>query len=64
MNRLESHIRVELDKTAPRTMVVVHPLKVVITNMESDKVMELDAERWPKDHSNYPSSHYKVRTLF
>ncbi|EFH64913.1 predicted protein [Arabidopsis lyrata subsp. lyrata] len=60
MNRLESHIRVELHETAPRTMVVVHPLKVVITNMESDKVIELDAKIWPENKSNDPSSFYKV----
>lgn len=28
MGRLEYHVREELNKTAPRTMVVLHPLKV------------------------------------
>ncbi|CAE5963402.1 unnamed protein product [Arabidopsis arenosa] len=60
MNRLESHIRMELHDSAPRTMVLVHPLKVVITNMESDKVIELDAKIWPENKSNDPSSFYKV----
>ena len=60
VSRLEHHIREELNKTAPRTMVVLNPLKVVITNLESDKVMELDAKRWPDAQNDDPSAFYKV----
>ncbi|KAL1223314.1 Glutamine--tRNA ligase, cytoplasmic [Cardamine amara subsp. amara] len=60
MSRLEHHIREELNKTAPRTMVVLDPLKVVITNFETDKVIELDAKKWPDASSDDHSSLYKV----
>lgn len=30
LDRLEYHIREEMNKTAPRTMVVLHPLKVLL----------------------------------
>ncbi|XP_042492441.1 glutamine--tRNA ligase-like [Macadamia integrifolia] len=56
--RLEYHIREELNKTAPRTMVVLHPLKVVITNLDS--VMDLDAKRWPDAQTDDASAFYKV----
>ncbi|KAL1198349.1 Glutamine--tRNA ligase, cytoplasmic [Cardamine amara subsp. amara] len=60
VSRLEHHIREELNKTAPRTMVVLNPLKVVITNLESDKVIELDAKRWPNAQNDDPLAFYKV----
>ncbi|AAG28798.1 glutaminyl-tRNA synthetase (glnrs), putative [Arabidopsis thaliana] len=60
VSRLEHHIREELNKTAPRTMVVLNPLKVVITNLESDKLIELDAKRWPDAQNDDPSAFYKV----
>ncbi|OWM68001.1 hypothetical protein CDL15_Pgr017569 [Punica granatum] len=47
LDRLEYHIREELNKTAPRTMVVLNPLKVVITNLEAGSVLDLDAKKWP-----------------
>ncbi|XP_038693600.1 glutamine--tRNA ligase, cytoplasmic [Tripterygium wilfordii] len=47
LDRLEYHIREELNKIAPRTMVVLRPLKVVITNLESGNTMDLDAKKWP-----------------
>ncbi|CAA7032255.1 unnamed protein product [Microthlaspi erraticum] len=60
MGLLEHHIREELNRTAPRTMVVLNPLKVVITNMESDKVVELDGKWWPNTKNDDPSAYYKV----
>ncbi|KAA8532692.1 hypothetical protein F0562_032725 [Nyssa sinensis] len=60
LNRLEYHIREELNKTAPRTMVVLHPLKVVITNLEAGSVMDLDAKKWPDAQTDDASSLYKV----
>ncbi|KAL0463565.1 UNVERIFIED_CONTAM: Glutamine--tRNA ligase, cytoplasmic [Sesamum latifolium] len=59
LDRLEYHIREELNKTAPRTMVVLNPLKVVITNMDSS-VMYLDAKKWPEAPADDASSFYKV----
>ncbi|KAL0430153.1 UNVERIFIED_CONTAM: Glutamine--tRNA ligase, cytoplasmic [Sesamum radiatum] len=58
LDRLEYHIREELNKTAPRTMVVLNPLKVVITNMDSS-VMDLDAKKWPEAPADDTSSFYK-----
>ncbi|KAL1531838.1 glutamine--tRNA ligase [Salvia divinorum] len=59
LNLLEYHIRDELNKTAPRTMVVLNPLKVVITNMDA-AVMDLDAKKWPDAPADDASSFYKV----
>ncbi|GJN32197.1 hypothetical protein PR202_gb20681 [Eleusine coracana subsp. coracana] len=67
VDRLEYHIREELNKTAPRTMVVLRPLKVVITNMEEGKVLDLDGKMWPDAPAEDASSYYKVpfsRTVY
>nr|CAB3471930.1 unnamed protein product [Digitaria exilis] len=63
VDRLEYHIREELNKTAPRTMVVLRPLKVVITNLEEGKVLDLDGKMWPDASDTDASSHYKVPFL-
>ncbi|XP_074326435.1 glutamine--tRNA ligase-like [Apium graveolens] len=60
LDRLEHHIREELNKSAPRKMVVINPLKVVITNMEVGTVMDLDAKKWPDAQADDLSSSYKV----
>ncbi|XP_021900855.1 glutamine--tRNA ligase, cytoplasmic [Carica papaya] len=60
LDRLEYHIREELNKTAARTLVVLHPLKVVITNLESGTVLDLDARQWPDAQTDVSSSFYKV----
>ncbi|XP_071687254.1 glutamine--tRNA ligase-like [Rutidosis leptorrhynchoides] len=60
MERLEHHVREELNKTASRTMVVLHPLKVVITNLEPSSVIHLDAKKWPNTPVDDASSYYKV----
>ncbi|GJW38929.1 putative reverse transcriptase domain-containing protein [Tanacetum coccineum] len=57
---LESHVRDELNKTASRTMVVLHPLKVVITNLDAGLVVDHDAKKWPNAPDDDASSHYKV----
>ncbi|XP_020554286.1 glutamine--tRNA ligase isoform X2 [Sesamum indicum] len=59
LDRLEYHIREELNKTAARTMVVLNPLKVVITNMDAS-IMDLDAKKWPDAPADDASSFYKV----
>jgi glutaminyl-tRNA synthetase len=46
---LEHCIRDDLNKTAPRFMGVLRPLKVVIENYEDDKVEEMEAVNNPED---------------
>ncbi|MFD2724751.1 glutamine--tRNA ligase/YqeY domain fusion protein [Hyunsoonleella rubra] len=48
---LEFCIREDLNKTAPRVMAVLDPIKLVITNYPEDKVEWLDAENNPEDES-------------
>ncbi|KAH9626827.1 hypothetical protein KSS87_002472 [Heliosperma pusillum] len=60
LERLEYHVREELNKTAARVMVVLHPIKVVITNLEAGKVIDLDAKKWPDAHNDDSSAYYKV----
>jgi glutaminyl-tRNA synthetase len=49
--QLENCVREELNKTTPRVMAVLRPLKVVIVNYPEDKVEELDAVNNPEDSS-------------
>ena len=51
MALLEYCIREDLNKSAPRVMAVLRPLKVVITNYPEDRVEELDAINNPEDLS-------------
>lgn len=60
LDRLEYHIREELNRTAPRVLVVLHPLKVVITNLISGSLMDLDAKKWPEAQADDTSAFYKV----
>jgi len=46
---LENSIRAELNKTAPRAMAVLRPLKLVITNYPEGKVEEMEAVNNPED---------------
>ena len=46
---LNYHVREELNRKAQRSMVVLRPLKVVITNYPEGQVEELDAENNPED---------------
>lgn len=46
---LEHCIRNDLNRSAPRVMVVLRPIKVIITNYPEDLVEELDAENNPED---------------
>lgn len=54
---LEFCVRDHLNKTAPRVMAVLDPVKVVITNYPEDKVEWLDAENNPEDDN---AGHRKV----
>jgi glutaminyl-tRNA synthetase len=49
---LEFCIREELNKTAHRVMVVLDPLKLVITNYDENKEEELIGENLPNDETN------------
>ncbi len=46
---LEMCVREHLNRTAPRVMAVLRPLKVVITNYPEDKVEEFEAVNNPED---------------
>ena len=48
---LEHSVRDHLNKTAYRRMVVENPLKVIITNLEEGKTIDLDAKNNPEDES-------------
>ena len=48
---LEHCIREELNRTAPRVMAVLRPLRVVIDNYPQDQVEDLDAINNPEDAS-------------
>ena len=48
---LEYHVREELNKTSPRIMAVLNPLKLVITNYPEGKEEWLEAENNPEDES-------------
>jgi len=48
MGILESSIRDDLDDNAPRAMAVLHPLKVVLTNLPDDAPAAVIAQNHPK----------------
>ncbi len=47
--RLEHAIREELNRSAPRRMAVLRPLRVVIENFSEDETLEFDAVNNPED---------------
>lgn len=52
VSRLEFSVRDDLNKTAPRVMAVLDPLKVVITNYPEGKEEMLIAENNPEDENS------------
>jgi glutaminyl-tRNA synthetase len=48
---LEDCVREDLNRHAPRRMAVLHPLKVVITNLEEGYIEHLQAANHPQDES-------------
>lgn len=48
---LEFHVREDLNKTAPRVMAVLDPMKLVITNYPAGEEEWLEAENNPEDES-------------
>ncbi len=51
MGVLENSVREDLDKSSPRRMAVLNPLKVIITNYSEDQVETLNGPNHPKDES-------------
>jgi len=51
LSLLEFCIREDLNKTAPRVMAVLHPVKLVITNYPEDTSEELSIENNPEDEN-------------
>jgi glutaminyl-tRNA synthetase len=51
MAMLENAIRDDLDRTAPRAMAVLHPLKVVIESYGEGQTEQLTAPNHPKDET-------------
>jgi len=51
MSVLEASIREDLDRTAPRRMAVLDPLRVVITNYPEEQEETLQGPNHPKDES-------------
>ncbi|MFP5384251.1 MAG: glutamine--tRNA ligase/YqeY domain fusion protein [Gammaproteobacteria bacterium] len=51
MGMLEFAIRDDLDKTAPRAMCVLRPLKVTVTTWAEGQVQDLTLPRHPKDEA-------------
>ena len=49
MNLLEFCIRADLEKTAPRGMCVLNPLKVVLTNLPEGEIEWLSADWHPQN---------------
>jgi glutaminyl-tRNA synthetase len=61
---LEHTLREELNMSAPRTMTVLRPLKVVIENYPEDQVEEFDAVNNPEDESAGTRKVYFCRELY
>jgi glutaminyl-tRNA synthetase len=51
MNLLEFHMREHLNKIAPRVMVVLDPVKIVLTNYQEGAEEWLEAENNPEDET-------------
>lgn len=47
--RLENEVRQVLNRTAPRRMAVLHPLKLVIRNLPEDHLEHVEAQNNPED---------------
>lgn len=51
MGMLEHTIREDLDANAARVMCVLKPLKIVLTNIDADEVVQLSMANHPKDEA-------------
>ncbi|CAI5464953.1 unnamed protein product [Closterium sp. Yama58-4] len=57
---LEHFMRDHLNRTAPRSLVVLKPLKVVITNVGEEEVEMVEGKRWPDAKEGDPEATYKL----
>ncbi|CAI5525052.1 unnamed protein product [Closterium sp. Naga37s-1] len=57
---LEHFMRDHLNRTAPRSLVVLKPLKVVITNVGEEEVEMVEGKRWPDAREGDPEATYKL----
>lgn len=64
MSLLENSVREDLGGSAPRTMAVLRPLKVTITNYPDDKIEEINAPRHPQKEEMGTRKIYFSKTLF
>ncbi len=64
LHKLEYHLRQDLNRTAPRVMAVLNPLKVVIENYPADLVEEMQAINNPEDASAGTRSVPFSKTLY
>jgi glutaminyl-tRNA synthetase len=61
---LEFCVREDLNKTAPRIMAVLDPVKLIITNYQTNKTEFLDAENNPEDPNSGSRKLPFSKTLF
>jgi hypothetical protein len=61
MELLEHHIRDDMNRRSARTMVVLRPVKVVITNLPEGHMEQLEALVRPDVKENEKYGTYKVR---
>ncbi|GJP35092.1 hypothetical protein CLOM_g19590 [Closterium sp. NIES-68] len=57
---LEHFMRDHLNRTAPRSLVVLKPLKVVITNVGEEEVEMVEGKRWPDAKEGDLEATYKL----
>ncbi|CAI5999313.1 unnamed protein product [Closterium sp. NIES-64] len=57
---LEHFMRDHLNRNAPRSLVVLKPLKVVITNVGEKEVEMVEGKRWPDAKEGDPEATYKL----
>ena len=61
---LDASLREDLNKRARRVMVVIDPVKVIITNYPKDKIEEFDAENKPEEDNSGKRTIIFSRELF
>ena len=54
---LEHIIRKDLDKVCPRTLAVIDPVFVTITNLKDDEVFEIDVPDFPTEYLTNPDKY-------
>ena len=64
LSALEYYVREELNRTAPRLMVVMNPIRLVITNYPADRTETFEAENNPEDPNGGTRSITFGRELF